>query len=236
MAQPRLHNFEAYQTPPPSHYGDLPPTGPVPSQHRLDPIGHHTSHLSDNFPSKPLNAFSEEAALNPLCINYASVTGLDMSSSQYPQYNPQLQVRCISFIEFSSPYLDVSSKKKGREKKKERERDSNMFTSNKLTDNNSHRHLPTPTQTATPRRLHQLGPSVIDTRWLEDVYDWLLIMGHSSGEELLWIFFFYWWVTLFSGGVQAKVEMKAYTGVNSQSHYYYDLGRQCDVFFFFEMV
>lgn len=95
------HPLEAYQTPPQTHYGELP--APLPGQHP----SHHLSH--DHYQSpKPLNGFSEETAIDPLCFSYASITGIDMPAPQYPQHNPQLQSPPLTYS-YSDGYSTSTS-------------------------------------------------------------------------------------------------------------------------------
>ncbi|OKL58899.1 hypothetical protein UA08_05714 [Talaromyces atroroseus] len=66
------HHLDAYQTSPQPHYGELP-----------------SQHLSD------------DSALNPLCISYASITGLEVPAPHFPHYNTQLQSPPLT-----NPYSD----------------------------------------------------------------------------------------------------------------------------------
>ncbi|EED23732.1 conserved hypothetical protein [Talaromyces stipitatus ATCC 10500] len=79
--------LHAFPTIPQSHYGEF--AGQGTSQ---QPLGHLSQHpLASNLqPVKQMNAFSEEQDLNPLYVNYVSLSGLEAPLHQ-PQYNQQSQ-------------------------------------------------------------------------------------------------------------------------------------------------
>jgi hypothetical protein len=86
---PQQQVHHGYHPMPTAQYGDL----GMPAAY-LDPLPSPLQSLSSVAPpAKRMNAFADEEILNPLCINYASMAGLDMSSTS--QQDPHAQVNSI---------------------------------------------------------------------------------------------------------------------------------------------
>jgi hypothetical protein len=76
------HPHHPYHTIPQAQYGDL---ASLPAHH-LDPLPHTLP--SGASANKRLGGYPDDEVLNPLCINYASMAGIDMSTTT-PQQHQQ---------------------------------------------------------------------------------------------------------------------------------------------------
>ncbi|KAH8697242.1 hypothetical protein BGW36DRAFT_427209 [Talaromyces proteolyticus] len=85
-SSPHQAPHNAYNTIPQGPYNDL---SSMPGHH-LEPLPHS---LPSGAPGiKRLSGYADDEVLNPLCINYASMAGIDMSASTQPQHHQsQLQ-------------------------------------------------------------------------------------------------------------------------------------------------
>lgn len=77
------HPHHPYHTIPQAQYGDL---ASLPAHH-LDPLPHSLPAATSA--GKRLGGYPDDEVLNPLCINYASMAGIDMSATTPHQHQQQ---------------------------------------------------------------------------------------------------------------------------------------------------
>lgn len=101
-AQP-AHPHHAYQTIPQAPYGDL---SSLPA-HSLDPLPHTLPSVASASKRYP-----DDEVLNPLCINYASMAGIDMSTAaaQQQPHHHHSHSHSHSLSHSQNPHLQVNSR------------------------------------------------------------------------------------------------------------------------------